>query len=275
SRREIRDRWGQRTTIRLPSDLIKTLSGKTQSKPSSWKPIHPRGQAPESNCRPVNGARLASVLPALIIDGWGFLSIQSSNSTTQSILGSSTHHLMGSSHGMLQWWADRSALNHAGGQKGLSCLGPQKPRCRQHLRHGTSSAFSKEPVALHDILLEHHDVLSNAQISPTEWIKVNENEMQHPIDPFSCVLSLSQLHRYAAVLLLPAANSPVPVEFSSPHLRVRTSTRTSTSPIQPESAPNCQPETLFNNDLVSSATAQYELITRSLLLPRLFVSQQL
>ncbi|KAK1494228.1 hypothetical protein CTAM01_09109, partial [Colletotrichum tamarilloi] len=76
--------------IRLPSDLIKTLSGKTPSKPSSWKPIHPRGQAPESNCRPVNGARLASVLPALIIDGWGFLLIQASNSTTQSILGPST-----------------------------------------------------------------------------------------------------------------------------------------------------------------------------------------
>ncbi|KAK1447222.1 hypothetical protein CPAR01_04439 [Colletotrichum paranaense] len=93
--------------IRLPSDLIKTLSGKTPSKPSSWKPIHPRGQAPESNCRPVNGARLASVLPALIIDGWGFLSIQASNSTTQSILGSSAHHLMGSTHGMLQWWADQ------------------------------------------------------------------------------------------------------------------------------------------------------------------------
>ncbi|UQC76509.1 uncharacterized protein CLUP02_18022 [Colletotrichum lupini] len=218
--------------IRLPSDLIKTLSGKT-----------PRGQAPESNCRPFNGARLASVLPALIIDGWGFLSIQSSNSTTQSILGSSTHHLMGSPHGMLQDIKPRSdspgkpprvpPFHHSIMQTGVMPVpGPGSYEPLTFLKYPTSSALPLENLSSFDLLL-HANIIRGIE------------QALH-----------SQKNGYAAMLLLPAANSLVPVEFSSPHLRVRTSTRTSTSPVQPE--------TLFDNDLVSNDIHLGSLANRAL-----------
>lgn len=63
-------------------------------------------------------------------------------------------------------------------------------------------------------------ILSNITILLTEWIKVSENEMQHPIDPFSCILfQLSVPHNCTDTLrcffCLPRTPLP-PVEFSSP-----------------------------------------------------------
>ncbi|KAK1466412.1 hypothetical protein CCUS01_01261 [Colletotrichum cuscutae] len=143
--------------IRLPSDLMETLSGKTPSK----------------TCVRIQ----QTLLPPNPTAG---------RSTAQGLLLQATQPLNPSlAPPPTTSWAPPMAcysLSYSPGKP------PRNLSSLDLLRTAyTSSTFSKERVALHSILLEHHDVLSNAQISLTEWIKIHSHASSLTTAQIRCV----------------------------------------------------------------------------------------